>query len=409
MTPIRARRACRVGLPTAALLLSLTAMPAAAQRTIFNPSFTLGQVYTDDVGLGGATQQSDSYTRLSVILPVEREWPTGSLSFRYQPTFERFSKLSALDNTGHRGSLAINTSPSRLLSFGLRAAYSRDEQQSQLDSVDPADLFLLQRFLQERASGDLRLERRVGPRWQWNFAVGAANWRFTPLEDVPPETSVVVENRKTLTGEVGFQHDLSRRTSVGFRYGFRRFELELSGEQSSHLASFVVGRSLGERTRWELAVGGFRSNGQALAVGGGPDTRTGAQGTFSFSHDLPEVRFGISASHGPSAGGARAGTSVNSVVALNLSDAGVRKVHWDLFTRFARRDPSDPAQSVDESISVGGALAFEVQRLVDLSLSVRYIDQTSGRTDAAGSSYYRAGLSLVLHPLGRTRLGGSNE
>jgi hypothetical protein len=246
---------------------------------------------------------------------------------------------------------------------------------------------------------------RVHRLWNWGFSVGGSQWRFTEIQDFEsPEPEVPLEDRSELRGSLELTRDVSPTASFGVRYGYRFFDLEFSGEETSHLVSLVFRRELEERLSLVATVGGFVSTGEAAAgsMGSPDDQRSGAQGTLRLSRSFRRSSLSIFAGHIPTSGGARIGTSTNSYVGVSYGNRSSRHWIWGLHTRVARRDPSDPERPTINSFSVGFRVTRRLSQLMGIGFRANYIRQT-GDVAVSEGLHIRGGLGLVWYPLGRGR------
>ena len=393
----------------AVALAIFSALPLAAQRTTFDPSISLGYFYTSNVNIVGEDGPEDSGYRFGVTFPVRHTTKRSSLAFTYSPYFDRFNDFGELDNTGHRASLIFGREVSRRSSLDLSASYLRVQDQGDPQSEDDGDLLLNRRTQRESTRFDLGFDRQLRNRWRWGFSVGASEWRYDEIEDFePPEPVAPLEDRKEARGSITVGRNLSERSSFGVRYGYRFFDLEVSGERQVHSASLVWQREVADRLSLSASLGGFWSSGDEFDRGeAGSDTQSGIQGSLNLSRTYRRVILGISASHQPSAGGSRPGTATNSRVQLSLSGATEGPWNWGLYARWARRDPIAGAEPTVEGWSLGPRVSvrFGLAQIVGIGFTATYNTQSGGpQTDEA--DYFRVAANLSIFPLARTRLGG---
>lgn len=379
----------------------------AAQQKQFDPQLSVGLFRTSNVAFVG-DGPSDTGLRLGLTLPVSRPLQNGSLAFRYSAGYQIYDRSTTLDNLSHRVSLAVSKSPSRNTSFGVQAGYIRTQEQGLADSLEETDLFLSQRSERETINFGLSLSSKISTRWEWSLSAGYLDWGFDPIEDFESESSeVALEDRTALSGSFTFARLLSETSALGFSLGYSQFDLEFSGEQDTQMASLVYSRELGERLSLSISAGGFVSSGTALedVDEGSSDSRSGFQGTLNLSRSLKRVSLSLFAGHMPSAGNDRPGTSVNTIVGVSVSSESARRWNWGVFARYAYRDPNDPTESSLETFALGADVGFVFGRSLSLQLGVNYTDQFGEGAEGEGS-YVGAQVSLVWHPLARTRLAG---
>ena len=394
-------------------VFSLIAIPAAAQKTTFNPAFNLDLFASNNVDYVGDSGRSDRGLHLGLSLPVERSLKRGSIAFNYNPAITLYGEFTELDNISHLVSLEASTQPSRNSSLSFRAGYSKTQEQGDPRSLDPADLFLDRRTDRERASVDLFYQAQPAERWSWDFSLGASGWLFQEIEDFEEEQpGIPLEDRVEFRGTVGVARTLSPSDSIGLSYGFRFFDLDLSGEETSQSVSLVYQRDIEDRISLGLSLGAFYNTGDATT--GAPGSRggeqSGVQGGLSLTRTFRQSSLSFVAGHAPSAGGARIGTSLNGYVGLSYVSANTRYWNWGLLSRVARRDPSNPEQPTIDSFTASIQIGRNLGRQLGIRLGGDYVYQSSSAEVAADSSYLRGSLGLVWFPLGRSGVmgGGSN-
>lgn len=385
-------------------LIGSTAIPATAQKTTFQPSFSLDLFATNNVDYVGDEDRSDRGAGLGLRLPVERTLERGSIAFLYHPVIVAHDEFTELDNIRHLASLAVSTRPSRSSSLSIRAGYLRSQRQGDPRSVDPADLFLDRRTDRQRASVDLSYQGRLGRHWDWSLAVGGADWKYEEIsgfeEDSP---SVPVEDRSEFRSAVNVARILSHASSIGVSYGYRMFDLELSGEETSQSISLVYTREIENRLSLRASMGGFFNSEEAGSGSAGSlgDGQSGVQVAVSIIRTFRQSSLTFLVGHVPTAGGARIGTSINGYIGVSYTSSGLRDWTWGLYSRLARRDPSDPQLEIIDSFSAGIQVGRHLGRQLAIRLGGNYVYQ-SGDEVAANDSYLRGQLGLVWFPLGRS-------
>jgi outer membrane usher protein FimD/PapC len=373
----------------------------------FDPQISLSLFRTSNVEFLGEGP-SDTGFRLGLILPVTRPLQNGSLSFRYSTGYESFDQSDVLNNLSHRLSLDVSKSPTRDSSFSVQAGYTLTQEQGRADSLDEADLFLNRRTRRETINLGLSFTSKIATRWEWGLSAGYWDWSFDPIDDFESDApQTPLEDRTDLWGSLTFARILSRATALGFRLGYQQFDLEFSGKQDTQLASVVYRREIEERSFLTLSAGGFVSTGTATEEIGDSSSgsRSGFQGSLSFSRSLQRVSVSISAGHTPSAGNDRPGTSVNTVLGVSVSKLETRRWSWGVAARYAFRDPNDRNEPSVETFALGSSAGVRFRRSLSVQLGVNYTDQT-GEDSADEGSYVGARVSLVWHPLARTRWAG---
>lgn len=384
-------------------VLGLLATTATAQRTTFDPQVNVGLFSTNNVALTREDARSDWGLRLGLILPVTHQLDRGSLSFTYSPWVELFRESDNFNNVSHRLRLGLATEPTLSSSLNLQAAYTDTQDQGVVQSADPADLFLTQRTDRQRASLDLLYADQLRNRWSWGFTLGGSLWNYSRLVDADDGADPIpLEDRSEVRTSVQLARNLTPTDSVGFRYGYRRFVLDLSGEENSHSFSFVFQKDVEERLTLEFSIGGFRNSGEAVTGPLDPSsgTRTGVQGQFRLTRSWRQSTLAIAAGHRPSSGGARIGTSVNSFIGLSYGNRGDQVWTWGLDTRVARRDPTNENQSVVNSVALSGRVGRRLSRKTTIRMTARIFEQSDKGEEARGTYLY-TWVGVVWRPLAR--------
>jgi len=386
--------------PTVALLCALLALlpgsAAQAQRLLFQPEIFAGASYTDNALLVGDEDNETAIFRLGAVLPVTKTYPGGRFHFSYSPVYERFRDFEELDNLSHRAALAWSTKPSERSSFGLRTRYARF-QDDRTSVPTRLPLFLREPVTRELAALDLSFGRRIARSWDWKGGVGYSIWSFEPVEETA--STVTLEDREEARAQLGLRRILKPGFFVGGEYAVRRFDLDVTGEETAHLLSLTIDRTIKDRLRLAFGVGGFVTEGDS------EDDERGAQGWLTMSRTFLAHTLSLTATHRPSAGGSRLGTSELSTAALGV-DGNVGDVWlWGLFGRYARRQPNLPEEVEIETVGTDGYVERKFRKVVGLRLGVGYAEQTADDPAQEGD-VYRTNVSLIVYPLGGTRLGG---
>jgi hypothetical protein len=382
--------------------LAFMGTPAEAQRTRFDPRLGLTYFYRSRVNYFGEQARDDSSARLTLTLPVITDFKTGSLRFAYQTSFEKFEEFTELDDLGHRLRLDIGWQPTYRSSLNLGATYTLRRDQFDTTSLDTTELVAFRQLSREQLSANLGLSRRLGKRWSANLAGRVSGWRFENYVDVPPEVPPDTEDRRELQGGFGAQRSLSERSSLGFSFGARLFDLDLSGRQDAVSASLVYGREIIDKSSISLRIGGFRME-TGQFIDDEQETRTGVQGSLSINRQFRRVTGTLLAGHAPNVGGARIGTAVVSYFQLGLSDSYFRNWGWSIQSRLGYRDPNDPNVVVVQTWATRAGINVKAHEYLGLNFGLTWADQLKGEAEA-GDEFFRVSASLVWHPFGWTKL-----
>lgn len=402
------------------LMISIGALAATAtraQHVIFNPYLYVEQFYTDNVRFTRAGD-SDTFTRLAVVLPVRTSLPRdGSLLFSYTYFVDRFNRFDRFDSESHRFNLGISYKPTIETGVGLNAQYRHTDDQGLIESREEEDLFLTPRVTRENTLVGLFFRQRVRRLWTWRVAVNYINNNFDRILGVEEGDEVLlgVQGREGFRGSLGLSRPLSEKTTVGLGYSLSEYDLDprpdlplaIEGEETIHRLSFYVRHQLTRLWVLDGRIGAFRRTGLSSGVPGDQVDlfREGLQGRLSAFRELRWSELELYVAHNPTSRGDIRGTSTTSLAGIAWRDNTPGRWDWASYARYALRDPTDRRQGDIESLAVGGRVEYQFARLLTLRFTSRWIDQTSD-TGAADRSEYRVSLALFYYPLGRTRLGG---
>jgi len=387
----------------------------AGERTTFDPKITLSHRYTDNVRiLEDNTASSDASTRLSIGLNLGHEMKNGSLEFNYTTGYIKYQDFDELDHTGHLLSFGLNTSPGRG-SLSVSTWFRRSQDQGEPDSLDEADLFLAQRTTRELIRTSVSYRRSVASgRWQWDVGVRGDRSRFEAIADFDSGTALTaVEDRIGYSGRLGFGRTVSPRTSVGVEYRYKEFELDVSQDETVNSFRFTLKHAATRKTAVNVRLGAFDRSQDPNPTAPTVDLDgTGFSGRVSVIHGFKSYTLAFDAGHSPSSGGARQGTSTDTAVGLSLvptlesGRVARRRWDWRLWTKYARRDPSDRTAPSIDSIGLGTWLERTFRFPLGLRLGALIVDQ-SGESAADDGSFYKTNVSLIYRPLANTRIGSN--
>ncbi|MDH3628284.1 MAG: hypothetical protein OEV00_02325 [Acidobacteriota bacterium] len=382
----------------------LSIEPLAAQNVRFDPSIALEQGYSDNVGFSGAMEESDTETRLQIVLPWDRETRKSRLRFSYTPTLTKFGDFDQLDNDGHKLSMEYDRDFGSGSGLALRLSADRTQTQGDAAGIDDSDLFLTDRTERDRLRADLRYRGNLKGRWGWGGTLGLATTSFEEITDFAPmPLASGAEDRDEIRAGISVTRAISRKSNLGIAYDYGRFDLDMSGNEDSHQVSIVGGYEVSRNERLSYTIGGFQSNGEA-AVGGvsTDDSRHGFSASISYEKKMKRAGLNLALRHEPTSGGARVGTSTNTSIALGIAGSIASQWRWSTSTRYAQRDSSDEALATLDTIAVGGEVERDVSGIFSVRLQTNYITQSGGDSATDETSTIVARLGLVWRPLGRS-------
>ncbi len=388
-----------ISIVRAAVLVVLLARASllAAEMVTFDPSIQLEQGYVENVDYSEDEGSSDTIHTVRATLPYARESETGRLSFSYSPSYVRQEEFTKLDRDEHRVDLGWDGALTRINRFGAKLYYQRTQDQGTPEAVGDPDLFLTRRTDRDLARADVTFRRSETPRWTWDARAGAASYDYSEIEGFAGDVDSDVEDRVQHGGGVGVSRSLSRESSIGMRFDYEHFDLDVSGEQDSSQLGVTYDKRLGSRLSLFVSAGAFRGSGDTL---GSDRQQSGAMAEARLSRLYERFRLDVQAAHQPSSGGALEGTAIQSSLGLVLTSQSRRRPwRWQVAPRFSSRNPSGGGETID-GYGIRGFIERGFGRLYALRLNSDHFDQSNG------GSAFEAALAFLWYPLGESELAG---
>jgi len=381
----------------------------------FNPSIGLGYSITDNVSYlddPTASTSSDSSAQLTVNLPTERRFRTGTWDTEYLGYWTRYDTNAALDSGSHYLDTELELKATRRSTFRVNGVYARTQQQAvpreTPDIATGDELFLGER--QEVRSYGLGLGYGldIGPTWTWDTSVSGAQANASTIDGYQDGTSGLArQDTKAFRARTRFERERSQRFTLGGEYQYSRYDLEAQGIEDVHAMSLTWERKIGPKSALAGELGGYHRSRDA-----GDETPTyqadGALVAISYSY-TPKT--GLTARAGfslvPTSGGTLQGTSTNRTIQAFLTgDHENRRLAWEVGGYQSVREASDETVPTLEVLSLTASVEHAIQEVVGLRLKGNWADQTSDVEGYAEGQYYSVTLSCVWYPLGRTHLSG---
>jgi hypothetical protein len=396
-------------LVAAASVFLVAALPAGAQRTTFNPSISIGSSYTDNVGYldepGGNTE--DTVTTARLVLPLVHQQDRGAMRLTYRTGWFLYGDESQNDSNEQSLTFGLNRKTRRRSTWTVTSRYLKTEEQQTSpilpteitpgpsEGLDDVSLSLTERTDRQTIDATVGYGWTAGRKWGFNATFTAGESEFDGGADV--------EDRAWYGPSFSAQNTISRRTSLGVRYSFRRTELDLTGDEDFHTTDLFWNYDLSRKVGLGLHLGGFVRNPEnsesETGTFGGVDVR------FNDGLTLGPVRLGFTASATPSGGGALVGTALASTAAVTVSGVRTYPVNWQVGTFYNHRSPFDSSEPTTETYGLRAGVEPAISRIVGLRIGASYSEQTSDDPTQEGS-FTRAGVNLVIYPLGGTRIAG---
>ena len=390
------------------IVLLFAAAPADAQKTTFNPSISIGFAYTDNVQYldqPGPTT-GDTAVTAGVVLPLVRLIDQGALRLTYGANRLAYQDEGQFDNTEQRVSFDFFRLNRRQSTWRVTTRYVKSDEQTspilptdivpdQTEGPDDADLSLTSRTDRETIDARVGYDWRIGPAWGLNVGFAAGESTFSGGTDV--------EDRTWWGPSVSMRNTISRRTSLGAGYNFRRVDLDTGGSEDFQQLDVFFDRGLSRAVQFELHVGGFTRSPEdsksETSVFGTANVR------FNNGLTLGPVRLDFLAGVSPSKGGALTGTSLNSTAGFSISGVRTYPVNWRIGSSYNHRSPFESGEPTTETLRVAAGVEPKISRLMGLRFASSYTEQTS-EDPTLEATYTQARLTLVIYPLGRNKISG---
>ena len=242
----------------AAILFAALAAEVGRAAT-FEPEVHADLGHSEDAYYVAVEPRPDWFAVFALVLPLRGEGQRNRWELSYRPSAFRYRDLSELDHYEHRVRVGAESIARRETSFAIEAGWARSQEQGNATSVLAGDLFLVPRSELEALSFGASLRREQGARFVWNVEARGADADYSPIPDAETEPpSAILEDRREYELVAGFGRLVSRAAEVGLEYRYRRYDLDVTGEENDHLVSVTASRRLSERTAVEGRVGAFR-------------------------------------------------------------------------------------------------------------------------------------------------------
>jgi hypothetical protein len=378
----------------AAPALAQQAAPAAPAP---GPSIDFGINYSDNLRFLGAAGGSDTVYRLGLTLPWEKDTRTLRTQLRYRGVLERYKESDALDHDEHEASVTVLRT-ARRGSFNASAGFAITQNQGTFDEENDLQA-LAPRAEFERFYVQAGINRSLSRRWTWSSTLAVRKQSVDEIAGFAPAAANQFEDRVDTDAGIGFNRTLSRNMSVGARYTYREFDLDVSPDERAHQLSMTFARQFGRRGAFQARLGIARRerdlNDPAL-----DDSDESVQGGVGYSRTLRRVAFAVNADHAPSSGGALRGAATRSSVRLVLGSVDNGRWSWNGGIGYALRQPQGAGNDIATRSEYFG-VSFGTRRKFGVSADVSHTDQQETGAQGFDGEYFSAGVSLVWRPLGR--------
>ena len=220
---------------------------AAAAEWTFDPALTLSLQHASNPRRAAANRGGDSSGTLDAELRLSRRTARDLFTFAYEPTIERFSDQTDLDNTAHVSSVAYARTASRRFAWGASGGWRRaDRQRVDLGAPTPeGTLVSLPRTRETNWSGRLEGSWTLSPRTAVSAAADVVKRRNEQLDVLPGELER--NDARTVDVLLGWRRTLSPLGALRVDYRGSRIDEGVFGSSDVHRV--YVGYAHGEATR----------------------------------------------------------------------------------------------------------------------------------------------------------------
>jgi len=258
----------------AAVVLAGACFGAAAAEWRFDPVVTLSLQHASNPRRTAVNPGGDSSGTLDAELRLSRRTPRDLFTVAYEPTIERFSDQTDLDNTAHNASFAYTRTASRLFAWGASGGWRRaDRQRVDLGAATPEGTLLSLPHTRETS---------------WSGRLDGA-WTTSPLTTLSATLDVLKRRNELLDAPAG-EPDTNDGRTVDLRVGWRRSLSPLSALRIDYRSSRIdegtfgssdvhrgyVGYAYGATDRLTLTfqLGAATSKPRDVSLGAADDRKT---------------------------------------------------------------------------------------------------------------------------------------
>ena len=196
---------------------------AAAAEWTFDPALTLSLQHASNPRRAAANRGGDSSGTLDAELRLSRRTARDLFTIAYEPTIERFSDQTDLDNTAHNASFVYTRTESRLFSWGASGGWRRaDRQRVDLGALEPAGTLPSLPHTRETS---------------WSGRLDGA-WTTSPLTTLSATLDVLKRRNELLDAPAG-EPDANDGRTVDLRVGWRRSLSPLSALRVDYRGSRI--------------------------------------------------------------------------------------------------------------------------------------------------------------------------
>jgi hypothetical protein len=370
------------------------ATPALA-KTTFLPNASIGRGYTSNIAYTDVgPEESDGATLLRVDLPLVIEQPTKVWTLAYRPSYVKYDTFDELDYAEHLVNIGVESTVDRRTTFAYRASYQKTQSQDvPLGGPETDESFLYYRTDRESIATSLTLGRELSQSWR---GIGTFGVQWIETDEISDSDIGVPEaalgDRTSYGVDLGALRRMSRRTELGFGYGYTDYEIDPGEDSSIQDLRARMTHQHSRVTSFECSLGGsYRSEAENYDLVAG----------FHVVRAFERGSFRVSAARAAANGDVIAGSYLRTSAEVRYDSELTQKWGWSARSRYAVRDPDDPVESRLRNLRhhlglrfQGGGLGRRGTFGVGFRLGIDAVNQWGGDAVGLDSSYviYNAGI-----------------
>ncbi|MBD3868827.1 MAG: outer membrane beta-barrel protein [Acidobacteria bacterium] len=388
------------------LVLVLLLFPGGlmAADVDFHPEISIEGEYTDNVTVQpGDLGESDLISRLRILLPVFREWASGSFEFRYAPAYYWYRDTDYLDSDTHDLSFSLANRRSRKADFNLDVGYNKSVQQAGPESLLSGDLILSEPVDRERAEFSTSYSRRITKRFSWSGALNASEFRYETVPGGDPGSGSEIVDRNQWGASLEFDHDLSEQATLGILLSHSSNELDVTGSEDVDELAVVWTRNLGQPgDRFMLSLGAANRSGEFLPSGAITPIvveETEFSADASLIKTLQHSSWTLQVSRAPSSGGTATVATTDTIAGATYHFTPGPYWSGSVFGRYVSRDPVGDSIDSTDALAFGTSVEWRPTPKFGYRVGADVTDQ-SGQFGLEDTTVTRGWLGLVWYPRG---------
>jgi len=374
-------------------LVGASCLAAPGEPVRFEPEVREELAYATNVlYVAGNEPAGDVFGRFTLILPLRSDRRRGYWEVIYAPSVVLYRSARALNHFEHdlRAAAGVSIGPRTALTFGIN--YEISQTQGRPESTATADLFLVSASERRLGWAGVVLRSEFRRHWSYRIGVGGMTQTYNTLGSAEPGASLPPEGLRQVEVRSDVIGDMARGASLGVSLRIRRDQLQFSGSEVVALLGIVGKKELGRDLTLSADVGAFGREPNAASPSTSVGTRSGVAAHLRLRQEFHDLAFAADLLHGPSAGGALSGTSVDTALALGLSSERPVRWRWSANARLARRVPTAAGEPL---MGAGwfGAVEWMPPGTIGVAMSAELVTQQGASTGRTSNATVRIGLN----------------